>query len=57
MGVSWRVVGTLYTRIIALFITRIHVQAASIGITEVFTKTLPFHRHEHVWNRIPLGRR
>ena len=56
-GVSWRVLGTIDTMIIAFFITGSHVQAASIGITEVFTKILLFYLHERAWNRIPLGRR
>lgn len=48
-SISWRVVGTIDTIIIAYFVTgKVHM-ALSIGFVEVFTKLALFYLHERVW--------
>jgi len=51
-SISWRIIGTIDTMIIAFFITGRFNTAFKIGITEVFTKMLLFYFHERVWTAI-----
>lgn len=53
-GISWRIVGTTDTIIIATFITHDFHKAFSIGAVELLTKVFLFYLHERVWMRIPL---
>ena len=54
-GISWRIVGTLDTMIIAWLITGQIAMAATIGGIEVFTKILLYYFHERAWQAIPRG--
>lgn len=54
-GVSWRVVGTLDTMVIAYLITGQLHAAATIGGIEVFTKIILYYFHERAWQVIPRG--
>ena len=48
-GISWRVVGSLDTMMIAYLVTgKIHA-AISIGSVEVFTKIFLFYVHDRTW--------
>lgn len=49
--ISWRVVGTIDTMVIAYFLTGEFTIAFSIGSVEVFTKMLLYYLHERVWNK------
>ena len=49
--VSWRVVGTIDTMVIAYFLTGEVTVAVSIGSVEVFTKLVLYYVHERVWNK------
>ena len=49
--VSWRVVGTIDTMVIAYFLTGEITVAVSIGSVEVFTKLVLYYLHERVWNK------
>ena len=49
--VSWRVVGTIDTMLIAFFLTGEVTVAISIGSVEVFTKLVLYYVHERVWNK------
>jgi uncharacterized membrane protein len=49
--VSWRVVGTIDTMLIAYFLTGEVKMAVSIGSVEVFTKMILYYVHERVWNK------
>lgn len=49
--ISWRVVGTLDTIVIAYFLTGETSIAFSIGSVEVFTKMVLYYLHERVWNK------
>jgi len=54
-GVSWRVVGTIDTIVIAMLITRSLKISIAIGSIEVFTKVILYAIHERVWLRIKWG--
>ena len=56
-AISWRVVGTLDTIIIAYFITGKVQQALSIGLIEWGTKMILYFFHERAWNRIQWGKK
>jgi uncharacterized membrane protein len=56
-GISWRIFATLDTYIISyLFFQKMYI-AASIAITEIFTKILLYYIHERGWNSISWGRK
>ena len=56
-GISWRVVGSLDTFLIAFLITG-HLKAAGgIAVVEVFTKVMLYAVHERIWLRVPWGRK
>ncbi len=48
-GISWRIVGTMDTIIIATFWTGDYTKALKIGVTEVITKVLLYYFHERIW--------
>ncbi|HMS63933.1 MAG TPA: DUF2061 domain-containing protein [Ignavibacteria bacterium] len=48
-GISWRIMGTADTILIAYFITGNYTKAFEIGFTEVFTKMILYYIHERVW--------
>lgn len=48
-GISWRIVGTLDTIIIATFWTGDYSKALKIGFTEVITKVFLYYVHERIW--------
>ncbi|MBK9327975.1 MAG: DUF2061 domain-containing protein [Sphingobacteriales bacterium] len=50
-GISWRIVGTLDTIIIATIWTGDYTTAFKIGFTEVITKVFLFYLHERIWMR------
>jgi uncharacterized membrane protein len=53
--ISWRILGTLDTILIAFFITGKIQIAISIGSIEVVTKMILYYFHERVWNKINLN--
>lgn len=55
-AITWRVVGTLDTMLIAFLITGKFVMAISIGGIEVFTKIGLYYLHERAWEQIRWGR-
>lgn len=55
--ISWRVVGTLDTFLIAYVITGTYHQALSIGGIELVTKMVLYFFHERTWNRIRWGKK
>ncbi|TPL02380.1 MULTISPECIES: DUF2061 domain-containing protein [unclassified Mesorhizobium] len=56
-ALSWRATGTIDTMIISLVVTGSIKLAATIGLTEVATKSLLYYLHERAWLKIPYGRR
>ena len=51
-GISWRILGSIDTVIIAYFVTGEISKAFQIGFTEVFTKMILFYFHERFWMKI-----
>ena len=49
--ISWRIVGTIDTMVIAYIITGEFTIAFSIGSVEVFTKMILYYFHERLWNK------
>jgi uncharacterized membrane protein len=49
--ISWRIVGTIDTMIIAYALTGEFTVAFSIGSVEVFTKMVLYYFHERAWNK------
>lgn len=53
--VTWRVIGTLDTMILAWIISGNPVTGLKIGAAEVFTKMLLYYLHERAWYKINFG--
>jgi uncharacterized membrane protein len=56
-AISWRIIGTLDTVIIAYFLTDNFKIAVSIGGVEVVSKLILYVGHERAWNHINWSRR
>ncbi|MGI0107089.1 DUF2061 domain-containing protein [Salinimicrobium sp. WS361] len=53
--ISWRIVGTVDTMLLAWIITGNPVTGLKIGLAEVVTKMLLYYFHERAWYRIDYG--
>ena len=53
--VSWRVVGTLDTMLLAWIISGNPVTGVQIGIAEVVTKMILYYLHERTWYKVDYG--
>lgn len=51
-AISWRIIGTIDTMVIAWLITGELTMAISIGSVEVVTKMILYYGHERLWNAI-----
>jgi uncharacterized membrane protein len=56
-AISWRLIGTIDTMIIAFFITGTISQAISIGFIEWGTKLVLYFFHERIWNKFQWGKK
>lgn len=57
-AITWRVIASLDTTVIAYFVTGGDItKAISIGGFEVITKMVIYYFHERVWNNIKWGKR
>jgi uncharacterized membrane protein len=54
--ISWRIIATITTMIIAYSITGQLTWAFSIGAIEVVTKIVLGYYHERAWERLKIGR-
>lgn len=54
-AISWRMVGTIDTMLLASIITGNPLTGLKIGGTELLTKIILYYLHERVWARLPLG--
>jgi adenylylsulfate kinase len=52
-GVTWRIVGTIDTIVIAFIVTGNSIKALSIGGIEVITKIILYYVHERLWLKAP----
>lgn len=48
-AISWRIIGTIDTMLIAGILTGNWVVGVSVGSIEVLTKTLLYYFHERIW--------
>jgi uncharacterized membrane protein len=55
-AISWRVVGTIDTLIVSLFITGEIKTASAIAGVDFATKMVLYFFHERVWNTIKWGK-
>ncbi len=56
-ALSWRIIATLVTFLIAYLFTKETVLAISIGLGDAIIKIGAFYSHERLWNRIGFGRK
>jgi uncharacterized membrane protein len=50
-SISWRIVGTMDTMVIAYFVTGQLKMAVSIGSIEVVSKVILYYFHERAWEK------
>lgn len=55
--VTWRIIGTIDTMVLAWFITGDPMMGLKIGGVEVFTKMILYYLHERAWYRIDFGKK
>lgn len=55
-AISWRILGTIDTMLIAYFISGEWKLALSIGLIEWLSKMILYIVHERIWNRISWGK-
>ncbi|WP_317130343.1 DUF2061 domain-containing protein [Salegentibacter sp. 24] len=53
--VTWRVVGTIDTMILAWFISGDPMIGLQIGVAEVVTKMILYYFHERIWYKMNFG--
>ncbi|MBU3820649.1 DUF2061 domain-containing protein [Flavobacteriaceae bacterium XHP0103] len=53
--ITWRILGTIDTMLLAWVITGNPLTGLSIGIAEVITKMVLYYLHERVWYKIDFG--
>ncbi|MFD2518523.1 DUF2061 domain-containing protein [Salinimicrobium flavum] len=53
--ISWRIVGTMDTILLAWVITGNPLTGVKIGLAEVVTKMILYYLHERTWYRIDFG--
>ena len=56
-AMSWRIIATLTTFLVAYFFTKEVVLAMSIGFADAIIKVAIYYSHERLWNRISFGRK
>ena len=56
-ALSWRVIATLITALLAYLVTGNLEIAAKIGALDVVIKLAAYFLHERLWNRISYGKR
>ena len=55
-AISWRILASLVTGLIAFVFTENLMIAVGIGSTEALAKIFLYWGHERLWDRIPWGR-
>ena len=53
--ISWRIVGTMDTMLLAWIITGNPLTGVKIGLAEVITKMILYYVHERTWYRVDYG--
>lgn len=55
-ALSWRIIATLVTFMVAYLLTREAVLSISIGFGDAILKLGAYYFHERLWNRMSLGK-
>jgi uncharacterized membrane protein len=55
-ALSWRATGSIDTMLLSFIITGNVKIAATIGLTEIVTKSLLYYAHERIWLKVPYGK-
>ena len=55
-AISWRILATVTTILLAFLFTGNWTISASIGVVEVFVKIAVYYLHERLWNLSNFGR-
>jgi uncharacterized membrane protein len=55
-GITWRIIGSIDTILLAWIYTGNPVTGIKIGSTEFLTKIVIYYVHERIWQRIKIGR-
>lgn len=50
-AITWRIIGTMDTMLIALLLTGNIKISSAIGGIEIITKTILYYIHERLWNK------
>lgn len=53
--ISWRIVGTMDTMLLAWIITGNPITGLKIGLAEVITKMVLYYLHERTWYKVDYG--
>ncbi len=53
-GLTWRILATVVTVVIAYFVTGMVAVAFQIGAVEVVVKIVVYYAHERAWQLIPV---
>ena len=56
-ALTWRLVATLVTFVVAYLFTGELVLSAGIGLVDLGIKLFVYYGHERIWDRINFGRR
>jgi len=56
-ALSWRIIATLVTFLVAYSLTKEAVLSISIGLGDALLKIGTYYAHERLWNRISFGRK
>lgn len=54
-GITWRIIGSIDTTMLAWLITGSGFTGLQIGSAEVLTKLVLYYFHERIWAGVPLG--
>ena len=54
--ITWRVIGTIDTMVLAWIVTGNPMMGLKIGGIEVFTKMILYYLHERAWYRVSFGK-
>jgi len=54
--ITWRVIGTIDTMVLAWVVTGNPMMGLKIGGIEVFTKMILYYLHERAWYRVSFGK-
>jgi len=55
--ITWRVIGTIDTMVLAWVVTGNPMMGLKIGGIEVFTKMILYYLHERAWYRVSFGKK